>query len=102
MCVCVLFVVAELNDKGAWTALRYVDNFNDFAKFTDTVDRINVNDVSCDEFIERYEKIYKPVIITGVQVNIWFAAHACVVYVYWLVNKYINLFDCFVCLSVAG
>lgn len=59
----------ELSDKGAWTALRYADNFDEFVQFEDNVDRINENEISCEEFIERYEKIYKPVIILGCQVS---------------------------------
>jgi len=33
----------------------------------DNVERIHVNKVSREEFIERYEKIYKPVVIQGAQ-----------------------------------
>ena len=33
----------------------------------DTVERIHVKDVSCEEFIEKWEKPYKPVVILGVQ-----------------------------------
>lgn len=62
--------VAELNDKGAWTALNYLDNFEKFQQFDDNCERIDANNVSCDEFIERYEKIYKPVVIEGTQVRI--------------------------------
>lgn len=55
--------------------MRYVDNFVDeFTKFEDNVDRIHVRDVNCDEFIEKYEKIYKPVSILGVQVWQYFVA----------------------------
>ena len=39
---------------------------HDPAVFTDTIERIGVNDLTVDEFIERYEKGSKPVIITGV------------------------------------
>ena len=38
-----------------------------YDKVIDTVERINVHDVSPDEFIERWEKPYKPVVIRGVQ-----------------------------------
>lgn len=55
--------------------MRYVDNFVDeFTKFEDNVVRIHVRDVNCDEFIEKYEKIYKPVSILGVQVWQYFVA----------------------------
>lgn len=49
--------------------MRYAENFEPFKKFEDNVDRIHVKNVSCEEFIEKYEKIYKPVIILGVQVS---------------------------------
>lgn len=59
----------ELNDKGAWTALNYVSKFDQFWKFEDNCERIHVKDVNCDEFIERFEKPYKPVVIEGIQVS---------------------------------
>lgn len=59
----------ELADKTSWTALRYANNFEQFKHFEDNVDRIHADDVSCDEFIEKYEKIYKPAIILGAQVK---------------------------------
>lgn len=34
--------------------------------FTDTIERVNVNEISVEEFIERYEKGSRPCIITGV------------------------------------
>ena len=34
--------------------------------FNDTIERINVNDLTVDEFIETYEQGHKPVIIRGV------------------------------------
>lgn len=57
----------ELNDKESWTALRYADRFEQFTQFTDNVDRIDANCVDCQTFIERYEKPYLPVVITGIQ-----------------------------------
>lgn len=64
----------ELGDKGAWTSQRYVDRFEDFHKFDDNCERINVNAVSCQEFIDRFEKSYKPVVLDGVQDG-WKALH---------------------------
>lgn len=65
----VLVAFVELNDRGAWTAHSYIDKFESFWKFDDNVERINENDVSCDEFIERFEKLYKPVVIECSQVS---------------------------------
>lgn len=48
--------------------MDYANNFDEFWKFDDNCDRIDVKDVNCDEFIERYEKVNKPVVIEGVQV----------------------------------
>ncbi|XP_049882958.1 bifunctional arginine demethylase and lysyl-hydroxylase PSR [Pectinophora gossypiella] len=64
----------ELADKYQWTALKYAGNFDEFLKFDDNVDRIDANEVSPEEFIDKYEQIYKPVVITNVQTN-WKANH---------------------------
>lgn len=34
--------------------------------FEDTIERVNVNEISVDDFIERYEKGSRPCILTGV------------------------------------
>ncbi|CAD6994972.1 bifunctional arginine demethylase and lysyl-hydroxylase PSR [Ceratitis capitata] len=61
----------ELGDKEAWSALRYYQRFDDFKnKFEDNVERIKEDEVSCEEFINRYEKPYLPVVIEGSQ-NEW-------------------------------
>lgn len=59
----------ELNDRSAWTAHNYIDKFEPFWKFEDNVERINEDEVSCEEFIERFEKLYKPVVIEASQVR---------------------------------
>lgn len=61
--------ISELSDKGAWVALNYVNRFSEFKEFDDNVERIHVKDVSCQEFIDRFEKLYKPVVIEGMQVT---------------------------------
>ncbi|XP_012150133.1 bifunctional arginine demethylase and lysyl-hydroxylase PSR isoform X2 [Megachile rotundata] len=77
----------ELGDKTAWIQHGYSKNFESFWNFTDNVDRIEESKVSTEEFIEKYEKPYKPVIIQGVQ-NGWKAQYK------WtierLVKKYRN------------
>ena len=42
--------------------------------FKDTIERIHVDDISVEEFIERYEKGSRPVIVQGV-VDSWPALH---------------------------
>ena len=37
--------------------------------FTDTIERVNVNEISVEEFIDRYERGSRPCIITGVTEN---------------------------------
>lgn len=61
------FYFAELNEKGAWERLEYYKKFDEFKKVDDNCERIHVNDVSPEEFIEKYEKLYKPVVICGIQ-----------------------------------
>lgn len=54
-------------EKGVWTKLDYKTKFDSsIEKIKDTAERIHVNDVSVEEFIERYEKPYKPVVIKGI------------------------------------
>ncbi|KAL9695607.1 hypothetical protein quinque_014892 [Culex quinquefasciatus] len=60
----------ELADKVAWMQLEYYRKFDKFREFEDNVERIHVDEVSPEQFIERYESIYKPVVIEGVQ-NGW-------------------------------
>ena len=60
----------ELGDKAAWIQHSYIKKFESFWNFMDNVDRIDESKVSTEEFIEKYEKPYKPVIIQGVQ-NDW-------------------------------
>ena len=55
-----------------WSADGYWQKQNDLLKvhdpetFTDTIERISINDLTVEEFIERYERGNRPVIITGV------------------------------------
>lgn len=64
----------ELGDKAAWTQHGYNKKFESFWNVEDNVDRIEESKVSTEEFIEKYEKPYKPVIIQGVQ-NGWKAQY---------------------------
>lgn len=62
-----LFV--ELVGAQTWSELNYEQNFEQFTQFEDNVERISAKDVDCQEFIDKYEKHYKPVVITGLQVK---------------------------------
>ncbi|XP_035913917.1 bifunctional arginine demethylase and lysyl-hydroxylase PSR-like [Anopheles stephensi] len=64
----------ELSDKSAWVQLGYHEAFEPFSQFEDNVERIHVNKVSPREFIERFERIYLPVVIEGMQDG-WKAGH---------------------------
>ena len=63
---------AELNEKHAWRKLDYARNFivspSDVAP-RDTVERIDALVVSELEFIEKYERTYRPVVILNCQRN---------------------------------
>jgi len=72
--VCEQCLVAELNDKGEWSSLGYVEQFDSFSAVRDNVERIHVKDFSPSDFIEKYESLYKPVVICGIQDN-WKAKH---------------------------
>ncbi|XP_076308831.1 bifunctional arginine demethylase and lysyl-hydroxylase PSR isoform X1 [Tachypleus tridentatus] len=58
----------ELGEKDCdgWRKMRYSEWFDlDKSKVKDTVERIHVKDVPIDQFIEKYEKLYKPIVILG-------------------------------------
>lgn len=64
-----MFLFSELNLIWSWTHLGYANNFEQFKVVNDNTKRINVDEVSLDEFIELYEKPSIPVVITGAQKN---------------------------------
>lgn len=57
----------ELSSSQLWTELNYAKNFEEFQQFEDNVERVHAPDVDLQEFIDRYEKSYTPVVITGLQ-----------------------------------
>ena len=59
----------------SWIEHGYAKNFDlSYDHVDDTVERIHVKDVSPDEFIRRFEKPYKPVVICGAQDD-WAASY---------------------------
>ena len=59
-------ILRKWSQDGYWCRQNEVLKVEDPAKFTDTIERVNVNDLTVEEFIERYEKASRPCIITGV------------------------------------
>uniref|UniRef100_T1IR31 JmjC domain-containing protein n=1 Tax=Strigamia maritima TaxID=126957 RepID=T1IR31_STRMM len=60
----------ELNEKHAWIKLDYASTFDlSFNTVKDNVQRIHATHMSVEEFVEHYEKPYKPVVIVGCQEN---------------------------------
>ncbi len=65
----------ELKTKEMWYEKKYFENFDlRWESVNDTVERIDVGGVSPEEFIEKYEKPFRPVAITGAM-NEWQARH---------------------------
>jgi histone arginine demethylase JMJD6 len=62
-----LLLTSELSSTQLWTELDYARNFEHFLNFEDNVERIHAPDVDLQAFIDKYEKTYKPVVITGLQ-----------------------------------
>ncbi|KAI1306512.1 Bifunctional arginine demethylase and lysyl-hydroxylase JMJD6 [Halotydeus destructor] len=60
----------ELNSSdegGLWSALDYHKRLDlNPESYPDNVERIDVTKVSLEQFVEKFEKIYKPVVITGI------------------------------------
>ena len=59
-------ILRKWSQDGYWCRQNEVLKVQDPAKFTDTIERVNVNELTVEEFIERYEKGSRPCIITGV------------------------------------
>ena len=68
-------IFSELSTSESWIEHGYAKNFDvSYDHVNDTVERIHVKDVSPDEFIRRFEKPYKPVVICGAQDD-WAASY---------------------------
>ncbi|XP_031335911.1 bifunctional arginine demethylase and lysyl-hydroxylase JMJD6 isoform X3 [Photinus pyralis] len=59
----------ELTTKEAWTAQGYLECFQKFWEFTDNCDRIDCTEASYAEFVDKYERPYKPVVLTNAQLK---------------------------------
>ncbi|CAF0909213.1 unnamed protein product [Brachionus calyciflorus] len=64
---------SELKTDEEWHKYNYYKNFDlSYENLPDNIDRIDINKVSIEEFIEKYEKPYKPCIIKNAQTD-WLA-----------------------------
>ena len=71
-------LISELGTSESWVEHGYAKHFDvSYDHVNDTVERIHVKDVSPDEFIRRFEKPYKPVVICGAQDGLLFLCHFC-------------------------
>lgn len=77
-------------DKQAWSQHEYYKRFETFWEVNDNVDRIVECDVATEEFIQKYEKPYMPVVIKGI-IRDWKAQHKWTIEVYnvYLYSVYI-------------
>ena len=58
----------ELHEKHDWYRLGYADKFDaSLSAVKDNVERVDARRTSLQEFIDRYEKPYKPVVVTHVE-----------------------------------
>ena len=71
---CFLFI--ELcTDKHGWYRYNYHENLRlSQSDFKDNVERVDARTISREEFIENYEKLFKPVVLTHAQ-DSWMAKY---------------------------
>ena len=59
-------ILRQWSEDGYWQKQNEILKVNDPEVFTDTIERVDVNALTVEEFIERYERGSRPCIITGV------------------------------------
>ena len=74
-----------MTERGAWDELNYAKNFDlSHSTVKDNVPRIDADRVAVEEFIEKFEKPSRPVVILNAQRN-------------WQANEKWTLEVCFYC-----
>ena len=66
-----LLLIIELKTDEAWHKFNFYSNFDErFCRnLPDNIERIDARQVSVDQFIDKYERPYKPCIITNTQTS---------------------------------
>jgi len=65
----------ELSDSHGWSKHNYAENFDAHPKLVhDNVERINAEHISVEEFQDKFERTYTPVVITNCQAD-WAATY---------------------------
>lgn len=63
------FPIHKWSKDNYWSKQNDVLKIKDDAVFKDTIERVNIDSITVEEFIEKYEKGSRPVILTGVADN---------------------------------
>ena len=81
---CVCHVTELSNEKHGWRWQEYAKNFDlSLSRIKDDVERVDGRKITPEEFMEKYEKNYAPVVLTNVQ-NKWPATQKWMKEVGWM------------------